>query len=81
LRAANPGDTLVVWATGLGPVNGNDASNAGLGQNMPSLPLKLWLGGVQAPVTYQGRSGCCIGEDQIVFAVPNNVPTGCAVRW
>jgi hypothetical protein len=30
-------------------------------------------------VTYQGRSGCCIGEDQIVFTVPNNVPTGCAV--
>ncbi len=41
--------------------------------------LQLWLGGVQAPVIYQGRSGCCIGEDQIVFTVPNNVPTGCAV--
>jgi uncharacterized protein (TIGR03437 family) len=77
--AANPGDTLILWATGLGPVSGNDASGAGLGQNMPNLPLKLWLGGVQAPVVYQGRSGCCIGEDQIVFTVPNNVPTGCAV--
>jgi hypothetical protein len=30
-------------------------------------------------VVYQGRSGCCIGEDQIVFTVPNNLPTGCAV--
>jgi uncharacterized protein (TIGR03437 family) len=77
--AANPGDTLIIWATGLGPVSGDDASGAGLGQNMPNLPLKLWLGGVQAPVIYQGRSGCCIGEDQIVFTVPNNVPTGCAV--
>jgi hypothetical protein len=46
---------------------------------MPNIPLTLWLGGVQAPVVYQGRSGCCIGEDQIVFKVPNNVPTGCAV--
>src|SRR5579883_529830 len=77
--AANPGDTLILWATGLGPVNGDDASGAGLGVNMPNLPLKLWLGGVQAPVIYQGRSGCCVGEDQIVFTVPQSVPTGCAV--
>jgi len=77
--AANPGDTLILWATGLGPVNGSDASGAGLGVNMPNIPLQLWLGGVQAAVSYQGRSGCCIGEDQIVFTVPNNVPTGCAV--
>jgi len=77
--AANPNDTLILWATGLGPVSGTDASGSGLGQNMPNIPLMVWLGGVQAPVTYQGRSGCCIGEDQIVFTVPNNVPTGCAV--
>ncbi len=77
--AANSNDTLTLWATGLGPVNGNDASGAGLGENMPQIPLTLWLGGVQATVTYQGRSGCCIGEDQIIFTVPNNVPTGCAV--
>jgi len=77
--AANPGDTLSLWATGLGPVSGNEASGAGLGQNMPNVPLTVWLGGVQAPVVYQGRCGCCIGEDQIVFTVPNNVPTACAV--
>ncbi|HKE22138.1 MAG TPA: hypothetical protein VKB88_07085 [Bryobacteraceae bacterium] len=77
--AANPGDTLILWGTGLGAVNGTDASGAGLGQNMPNIPVMLWLGGVQAPVTYQGRSGCCVGEDQIVFTVPNNVPAGCAV--
>jgi uncharacterized protein (TIGR03437 family) len=75
--AANPGDTLILWATGLGPATADDAS--GLGQNMPAIPLKVWLGGVQAPVIYQGRSGCCIGEDQIVFTVPTGVPTGCAV--
>jgi uncharacterized protein (TIGR03437 family) len=77
--AANPGDTLILWATGLGPVNGSDASGAGLGVNMPDIPLKLWLGGVAITPSYQGRSGCCIGEDQIVFTVPDNVPTGCAV--
>ena len=77
--ATNPGDTLILWATGLGPVNGSDTAGAGLGVNMPSVPLTLWLGGVQAPIIYQGRSGCCIGEDQIVFKVPENAPPGCAV--
>jgi uncharacterized protein (TIGR03437 family) len=77
--AANPGDTLILWATGLGPINGDDAAGSGLGLNMPGIPLSVWLGGVQAPVSYQGRSGCCIGEDQIVFTVPDNAPTGCAV--
>lgn len=77
--AAMPGDVLTIWATGLGPISGNDASGSGLGVNMPSIPLTVWLGGVSATATYQGRSGCCIGEDQIVFTVPSNVPTGCAV--
>ena len=76
--AANPGDTLILWATGLGPVNGDDASGAGLGVAI-NVPLTLFLGGVAITPSYQGRSGCCIGEDQIVFTVPNNVPTGCAV--
>ena len=76
--AANPGDILTLWATGLGPVNGSDAAGAGLGVNMTSIPLTLWMGGVQAQVSYQGRSGY-IGEDQINFKVPPNVPTGCAV--
>ena len=77
--AANPGDTLIIWATGMGPVSGNELAGAQLGVNMPNIPLTVWLGGIQAPVTYQGRSGCCIGEDQIVFTVPSSVPTGCAV--
>jgi uncharacterized protein (TIGR03437 family) len=77
--AANPGDILILWGTGLGAVNGSDAAGAGLGVNMPNIPLTVWLGGVQAPVVYQGRSGCCIGEDQIVFTIPASAPTGCAV--
>jgi uncharacterized protein (TIGR03437 family) len=77
--AANPGDTLILWGTGLGKIGGDDASGAGLGQNMPNLPLTLWVGGAQAKVVYQGRSGCCVGEDQIVFTVPDNAALGCAV--
>jgi uncharacterized protein (TIGR03437 family) len=76
--AANPKDVLILWLTGLGPVSAPDSSGPQPG-NMANLPLKLWIGGVQAAVAYQGRSGCCIGVDQVVFTVPDNVPTGCAV--
>ena len=76
--AANPGDIVTLWATGLGPVSGNETAGAGLGVNMESIPLVLWLGGVQAQVTYRGRSGY-VGLDQINFIVPSGGPTGCAV--
>ena len=79
--AANPGDQVIIWGTGLGAVSGGDTS-AGLGQPI-ALPsgtsLTVWLGGVAVTPSYQGRSGCCIGEDQIIFTVPSNAPTGCAV--
>ena len=75
--SANTGDTLTLWATGLGTVPAGDGPGS-LGQSIP-VPLSVWVGGVQATVVYQGRSGCCIGLDQIVFKVPANVPPGCAV--
>jgi uncharacterized protein (TIGR03437 family) len=74
--AANPGDVLTIWATGVGPVKADDAST--LGQDLANVPVTIWLGGVSITPIFRGR-GCCIGEDQIAFAVPNNVPTGCAV--
>jgi uncharacterized protein (TIGR03437 family) len=76
--SANAGDILTLWATGLGPVPGGDGPSS-LGQSIPNLPLTVWVGGVQAPIIYQGRSGCCIGLDEIVFTVPANLPAGCAV--
>jgi uncharacterized protein (TIGR03437 family) len=60
--SANPGDTLILWATGLGPVNGNDASGAGLGVNMPNIPLTVagrgpGSGGLPGPVRLLRRRG------------------------
>jgi uncharacterized protein (TIGR03437 family) len=77
--AANPGDVLTIWGTGLGAVNGSDAAGAGLGVDMTSVPVTIWLGNVQVTPLYRGRSGCCVGEDQIVFTVPDNAPLGYAV--
>lgn len=83
--AANPGDVITLWATGLGAVSGGDGSGS-LGQTN-AVSMTLWIGGVSVPVAYQGRSGCCIGEDQIIFTMPDNagstqsgaIPGGCAV--
>jgi uncharacterized protein (TIGR03437 family) len=74
--AANPGDAAVIWGTGLGAVNGNEAAGP-LPGDMSSVPVEVYVGGQKAAVTYRGRSGCCAGIDQITFTVPN--VTGCRV--
>ncbi len=75
--AALPGDEAVIWGTGLGPVTGSELNGA-LGQSLPSVPVKVWVGGTQAQIKYQGRSGCCAGIDQIFFIVPSGI-SGCYV--
>jgi uncharacterized protein (TIGR03437 family) len=44
-KAANPGDTVFLWGTGLGPVTGNETAGP-LPGDMPNLPVKVWLGTV-----------------------------------
>ena len=75
--AATPGQTVILWGTGLGPITGADnvvPTPASGGE-----PLELTLAGRPVVVDYQGRSGCCAGADQINFRVPAEAPTGCAV--
>ncbi len=72
--SAKPGGTYVVWGTGLGAANSdnNIATNGDLGT-----PIQVWVGNVQATVTYRGRSAGP-GLDQINFVVPSGL-TGCEV--
>src|SRR5579883_684142 len=75
-NSAKPGDTLVIWGTGLGPVAGGDT-------NLPAAvdlgtPIQVLIGNVPATITYRGRSGYP-GLDQINVVVPQNAPTGCTV--
>ena len=78
LEAAAPGQTEILWGTGLGPVVGDEAASA-LPGDMPSVPVEIFVGDQQASVTYRGRSGCCVSIDQIVFTVPAGVQLGCYV--
>ncbi|MGA2741985.1 MAG: hypothetical protein ABSG65_31660 [Bryobacteraceae bacterium] len=70
-EAANPGDILELWGTGLGPV-ANDATLVQV-----SSPPQVYIGGVAADVSYAGRSSYT-GLDEIFIKVPSGV-TGCYV--
>jgi uncharacterized protein (TIGR03437 family) len=74
---ATPGETIVIWATGLGPVTfpDNVAPTAG---NVAAT-VTATIGGQAAAVQYSGRSPCCSGVDQVVVNVPQNTPLGCWV--
>jgi uncharacterized protein (TIGR03437 family) len=73
---AHPGQTVTLWATGLGPIAGSD-STVPVPQDL-NVDLKVLVGGIPATVTYKGRSGCCAGLDQIVIQIPRGVE-GCYV--
>ena len=76
-ETARPGQAVILWGTGLGPVSGNEAAGPLPGE-LTSINVKVWVGVLEATVTYRGRSECCVGIDQIKFIMPAGV-TGCYV--
>jgi uncharacterized protein (TIGR03437 family) len=81
-----PGDYVTIWGTGLGPAPNLSTEGSApppqtnLCTSQASCPVTVWVGGVQATVTYAGRSGYT-AEDQIDFIVPNSaVVQGCYVQ-
>ena len=76
-NAANPGDTIILWGSGLGPVTGDETVTQ-TQQNLTNIPIEIDIGGISANVSYHGRS-LYPGLDQINVAVPQNVLAGCSV--
>jgi hypothetical protein len=76
-HAANPGDIVVFWGTGLGPVT-SDETEPAVEANMPDIPLQVFLGGQQAEILFQGRNACCSSIDTVYVQVPEGIG-GCAV--
>jgi uncharacterized protein (TIGR03437 family) len=69
-----PGQLATLWTTGLGAaINDDEPEARSIGR-----PVRLLVGDQLAEVTYQGRSGCCVGIDQINFRVPVGI-VGCHV--
>jgi uncharacterized protein (TIGR03437 family) len=75
-NAANPGEYLTLWGSGLGPVSG-DETQYQTQTNLTGIPIKVDIGGVSATVAYSGRS-IYPGLDQIDVIVPAGV-SGCNV--
>jgi uncharacterized protein (TIGR03437 family) len=75
-EAANWGQVVILWGTGLGPITGSDAGQPPVGDL--DAAVQVLVGNQTARVIYKGRSGCCAGIDQIVFEVPQGVQ-GCYV--
>ena len=75
-NAPNPGEIVTLWATGLGPVSG-DESQPAQQADLTNIPLKVFIGGQPANVLFRGRNACCSGVDTIYVTVPQGL-TGCA---
>jgi uncharacterized protein (TIGR03437 family) len=79
-NAANPGQTIVIYGSGVGadPGNNDKVFPQNL-NNLTNIPLQAYVGGVQATVLYRGRSQFP-GVDQINLTLPSSgIPTGCFV--
>jgi uncharacterized protein (TIGR03437 family) len=75
---ARPGEQIVFWGAGDGAdTNNDDISPPKHFDNLTGITA-LYIGGIQVPIEYQGRS-TYQGVDQINVQVPTNAPTGCAV--
>jgi uncharacterized protein (TIGR03437 family) len=74
---AQPGQTITLYGTGLGPITGADNTTPSVG-NLP-VQVQVFVGGIAAAVQYSGRTPLYPGEDQIDFQVPSNAPLGCWV--
>ena len=78
MHPAAPGQALVLWGTGLGPLpSGSDAEAPGV-VNLGNNVTVLVAGTVVKPF-YAGRAPQFPGLDQINFYLPSTVPAGCYV--
>lgn len=76
---ATPGQLIVFWGTGVGPDPMNDDSTEPQHtNNLTSIPMNVYIGGVSASVYYKGRSAYP-GVDELFVYVPSGVPEGCYV--
>jgi uncharacterized protein (TIGR03437 family) len=78
-NSATPGQTIVLWGSGLGADQANDdRTYPQKTDNLVNIPLQIFVGGISANVLYQGRSQYP-GLDQFDVVIPQGVTTGCFV--
>jgi len=78
---AKVGDTVIILATGLGPVSpsvANGANTVDALRTTTTVPTVM-VGGVSAPVDFSGLSPQFVGVNQLNIRIPAGVPTGGAI--
>jgi len=77
---AHPGDTIVLYCTGLGAVNPAATDGAAPKQLSSTLSVpQLTIGGQSAAVSFAGLTPGFVGLYQVNAAVPSVTPTGADV--
>jgi uncharacterized protein (TIGR03437 family) len=79
---ARPGDTVQIFATGLGPVSNRPASGVASPATPPAASLStptVHIGGVQTQVLFSGLTPGYVGLYQVNAQVPANAPAGNSV--
>ena len=81
---ARPGDVVVIYASGLGPVTPSLPSGIGSGANGTAIPLMnshptVRIGGQTAVIQFDGLAPGFVGLYQLNVVVPSGIQTGSAV--
>jgi uncharacterized protein (TIGR03437 family) len=75
IKTFHPGDWVILWGTGLGPISGSDAGLPPVG-NIGSPTVHIGNASLTPP--YAGRSASFPGLDQVQFQIPSGIQ-GCSV--
>lgn len=79
LKSAKPGQTLILYGTGLGALPAGSVDNAAApAASINQAQVELYVGSTKAAVAYAGRAPGFAGLDQINFVVPGGT-SGCAI--
>lgn len=78
---AHPGDYVIAYGTGLGPIQVADNGAPGPIDLRDGANVQILVGGKAIAPVYAGRSPSYAGLDQINLQLPPDVQTGCAVSF
>ena len=79
MSPAKPGQTLILWGTGLGAITKPDNAAPGAIDFSGQVAVRVIVGDATITPFYAGRAPELPGADQIDFTLPANVQTGCNV--
>ena len=75
---SHPGQIIVIWGTGMGPIASADNVVPGAIDLRASLNIQVLINGVPIqPDLYGGRAPTLPGADEIILTLPTDVATGC----